>query len=990
MSKKLMCGLAAVLLAAAVGQVRAETAWPDLEMELTLRGALDAGEPKPESASMLVELSRYGDRWGRLWGVARNYNVGIHPGRVETATISGDTITLELSFKVEGDSWVPGGRAVYKVEARRNPDGTIAGKHTGVFNGKNFAGEVLGRVKPSVKAPTGFVPIKPGEHPRILFREPELPELRKRAQTPFGKRLVESMGDPKGAGGNGDAIGMGVRYQLSGEKKWADMAMESVERHMADMSGGALAIGRAWAGRQEQVAVAYDLCYDVWPADFRKKVESYLRWITYRCFYDQTKISRTFNWNVQSNYGGPVLAGSAHAGLALWGEKGPEPAKPAPPAAVVDIAAAADFKPGKGVPVVPLEVGKGIKEWLATKPLDFAINTDPMLSLDGMEKLRNEPGTKFNIDDNDVEFQPLDAKHVLPQGGISLKEGLKKDKAVTLFFYTVIDNPQAQNLKVRLPFSRAGRTQMVINGVRVAHEQVIHLQKGQFPMLVALRLGATWGSLEPWLEQATDADIEKSKEQVKARQAEYEAALRDYEFDLAEWKRLGGADIDSVKTMEMSRRIMYIFARDAVGTGGYLSESGGYFGETITQGSPAAYATAYKRVWGRDLSPFNDMSMLLPRLVMTEVIGADGKERSQRISNKVHFNADVAAQLYPVTDERYKPAVLWAWRREMGGTAENPEKYHGAVHTFLNYPLEGKGEEPGKVMPLTWAATDFGHFTFRNGWTPDATVFQVLARQKAPGGWGGPDAGGVRLMGLGQVWGTGNEDREVRRWLESVVVLPENPELSLSNKGRVTHSWFEKNGSGGVTINLDDLGYDSKDKASGPRYETYGGMRMTPTKKPLVSSLRSVAVDYSGASGAPVLLAMVDKVDGGKTKQWLWQVTDTNAAKPSDNGFVMTQGDATLQATFVSPAKVKVVSSAEGGKTTKSAGSNAGSEIIINTKAVRVTGEDPTAGHFFVVMTLQRGAAPKVEATGSGLDAAITVGGRVVKFDGEKILFSNK
>lgn len=38
---------------------------------------------------------------------------------------------------------------------------------------------------------------------------------------------------------------------------------------------------------------------------------------------------------------------------------------------------------------------------------------------------------------------------------------------------------------------------------------------------------------------------------------------------------------------------------------------------------------------------------------------------------------------------------------------------------------------------------------------------------------------------------------------------------------------------------------------------------------------------------------------------------------------------------------------------------------------------------FFVVMTLQNGAAPEVKISGSGPDAGVTVGGRTVSFDGD-------
>ena len=39
----------------------------------------------------------------------------------------------------------------------------------------------------------GFVPPEPGEHPRLLFRRSDLPQLRKRAQTPEGKAILKRL-----------------------------------------------------------------------------------------------------------------------------------------------------------------------------------------------------------------------------------------------------------------------------------------------------------------------------------------------------------------------------------------------------------------------------------------------------------------------------------------------------------------------------------------------------------------------------------------------------------------------------------------------------------------------------------------------------------------------------------------------------------------------------------------------------------------------------
>lgn len=158
-----------------------------------------------------------------------------------------------------------------------------------------------------------FVPVKdfkavqPGEHPRVFFRKSDVPELRRRAATPDGQRIIarlrqlldgsngESMPiaynpatkayEPNkfkqgpGAYSISHAAGYGFLYQITGDKKYADFARQCVEKAFAGQRsaddryswvapGGELRAGPSigWT------AVAYDLCYDAWEPAFRSKV----------------------------------------------------------------------------------------------------------------------------------------------------------------------------------------------------------------------------------------------------------------------------------------------------------------------------------------------------------------------------------------------------------------------------------------------------------------------------------------------------------------------------------------------------------------------------------------------------------------------------------------------------------------------------------------------------------------------------------------------
>jgi hypothetical protein len=149
--------------------------------------------------------------------------------------------------------------------------------------------------------------------------------------------------------------------------------------------------------------------------------------------------------------------------------------------------------------------------------------------------------------------------------------------------------------------------------------------------------------------------------------------------------------------------------------------------------------------------------------------------------------------------------------------------------------------------------------------------------------------------------------------------------------------------------------------------------------------MRSVAVDYSGESGAPLLMAIVDEISGGGEKVWQWQLPklDGGSANVRIEGrsFVIARGDATLTGTLVAPSNVKLrVANGEEATDPESQ-----QKEKVNLNALHATGGD----NFFVVMTLQRGEPPKVAVGGTGLKSKVTIGRQNISFDGEKIVLSN-
>jgi hypothetical protein len=181
-------------------------------------------------------------------------------------------------------------------------------------------------------------------------------------------------------------------------------------------------------------------------------------------------------------------------------------------------------------------------------------------------------------------------------------------------------------------------------------------------------------------------------------------------------------------------------------------------------------------------------------------------------------------------------------------------------------------------------------------------------------------------------------------------------------------------------------------------YERYGNIREDEAFLDSgISGIRSFAVDYSGKSGVPCLIAVVDRIDGGRSKVWTWQLPQPS--KPSseqvdnpyhavmkDNTFTVTASDgAAMHGTFITGqhprAEVRMTSMVG------HAGSSKGKELKRPIYGVFAEGE---SGRFFVIVSIQRGEPPRLQVEGKGLNATVTVGARVISFDGEKIVLGSE
>lgn len=203
-----------------------------------------------------------------------------------------------------------------------------------------------------------FVAPKGGEHPRLFFRKSELPAIKKRAETAEGKEIVKRLRFLLN-GGDGESMptvfnesgkayegktkeppvgktytlwhgaGFGMLYQLTAEKKYADLGKECVEKALAGQRdrddryswvrpGGALRAGPSLGA----VAMAYDLCYDGWDEEFRTTVAKAIQGYDQGQYMTLGELARGARLTPGSNHWGCQIGGAGLAVLAVEGDPG--------------------------------------------------------------------------------------------------------------------------------------------------------------------------------------------------------------------------------------------------------------------------------------------------------------------------------------------------------------------------------------------------------------------------------------------------------------------------------------------------------------------------------------------------------------------------------------------------------------------------------------------------------------------------------------------
>jgi len=316
----------------ATSKLKEQPALPEpFTLTCNMQGALVGGAPEYGERCMILSL---GVENGRLVSTAHatmdkkfnaidrtGFEVGDSTVSAErdrfTAKVAVPTETLDMKpctyvFAIDGHMFDEHlvGRYDLTVKIDGKPDVVLKGSFDGRVSEGMTRYKVESKPLPWYAPVTGFRSPGVGEHPRLLFRRSDLPELRKKMQTPEGKAILKrlrylldgsdgetmttvfsdathaymgggyknSVLDKPGVFTIGHVAGYGLLYQLTGDKKYAEFGRRCFEASLAGKRdrddrysfigpGGPLRAGPSVGWH----AVGYDLCYDGWePADREK------------------------------------------------------------------------------------------------------------------------------------------------------------------------------------------------------------------------------------------------------------------------------------------------------------------------------------------------------------------------------------------------------------------------------------------------------------------------------------------------------------------------------------------------------------------------------------------------------------------------------------------------------------------------------------------------------------------------------------------------
>lgn len=957
----------------------------DGRVELTLTGASWPYEEPAKRGDVTLYLDRRGGKWAPvLTADARFQSVATHDGYVVEASSEGGRHTVLLRLRYRRDKWHDTvAEAAYRVQIS-TAEAKCTGTWKGVLNGQKGEGAVSGALRPARQ----FADIHPtarGEYPRLLVRKSQLADLRDRAKTKWGAGQLEALREDRGS-----AVAQAMAYALTGEQAHADTARMLIGKSIDANQWHHIGIAHAPAFTAVEMLIAYDLIRDACEPAFRERVRETvadkLRMYYWGAYNSQFNNKRTSNWSLM------YRSACGLAALSLLDE--PAEAVPLPetdwPAELPRLGPPKDVDAGNGVPVIALDAEKPVGAWLFAGPVEEGPDADAFANAGGFGAARPNLETKLG----EAAFVKLD--------GPQLKDSVVDLAALTerayfrgCYLYTVLDVTKGGWFRLEGPRDSKGKryVRIALGGRELPLGQVVHLTVGRYPLLVRVWTEPV-GGWEPLVFHLRLAPLAEAEAQAwHARRGAGAAAANA--FCGGDWRRKAAErtpwNLEALRWATLAAREAEGYFLHGLGEFGWDTEGPAYTQHAVRLGMPLALC--WRNVTGQDIRGAERLGMLLGLATARTVYAKDGALMQTFNVGGGPLDVDLYARGFGFLPDKYRPGVLWSWNRSLALAAAGKLKDpHGVIAhhdglskamLLLNYPLDAQAGDPAATLGRVVVDEQLGGYVFRSRYRDgDDCVVQLFANSNPGlGSWVSSQGGTFRITGLGHHWavrgqgygngGSGRDLLDFSKYQNMIDVAEHN--LGGSPQAGTKHFVrLGDDGSGTVTLDMDKIYFHCEKEQQGRRWRTLGekdlGIRAT----------RALAVDYSGASGAPCLVALADRLTGTRGRN-TWQLATEGGHEigvEANRFTIKAKGDdASLVGTVVRPANAKIrVEPYTHVHEVNYHGQHKRSNFKRQAVLVDGTDKDQT---FLVILTLQRGKAPKATA-GDGQTA--TIGKRTVRF----------
>jgi len=829
----------------------AKAAFPDnASVRLALSNALSGQRKgKPEKPRNLdLHLGRRNGKWeSEVWGFARSYNQATHEGVLRVVEESEKTTRLHVEMLILDDPWVQGGFAEYDITLTHDPVKGTNGTHTGWFNGLDMSGTVEAAVAELPSPPRGYKPVEKGEHPRLLFRRHEIPELRERAETEWGRRILKAIRarlatEPDERDNGVDrSIGQGFLYSVFGEEEHGKAAAAHVRHRVWNirLGGHAHNVARGLL----MLAITFDLVHDqLTPRDLDLLSKQFC---AAGGIVNQRK-GLYGNWNngPNSNWTAIGTGGAGMAMLAMLRERG-RLGVTAPAACTP----AEQFKATVTRPTGPV--------W------EFRPDTLITNWLYGADKGKLSPLPVSAIQTPTVAYlDHVPACLVLPDAGPS----------TTTYLSTVIRAPEGVSEGIFRCIHPAGYrgANIWIDGRPVPEGAGVRLDPGQHSIL----LEVTGRIICPRFVGAQVGPMIGKWKRFQRTVAQYEHAAKAY--------RETGERQDPPFLLRTVQRHATAWGIHAVGDHGWKTETETY--QIISVHMLIPFAAAYERVMGRPLARGTGFDWILPLAMARGCGGGGGGYGGKRAMG---LSSSFLAQGLNLCETSLIPAMQWELERRVADDEQLKKmSCWTLVSAYVNRDPTRKTRAPSEIMPTTVVDRRKGAFVLRNRYRDgDDFVTHLFLQTERPRGpaWFLREQGSFRISGLSTAWaiGGGQGKREKEYEKENVVVVEPNTGTGLGK------TLYFKQPEPGVSVMGGDL----------------TGFHNWRTNYNITAT-RHMAVDYSEHAGVPALFAVIDRVTG-KDRKKTWTMY-TAGRDITVDGATFTirgkRGTASMRGTVVSPS----------------------------------------------------------------------------------------